>query len=123
MNPTREHLPGLELAKEHLDSITNWGGADSLSKLITQAQAATPAEPVAWIITDINGDSYFAYDRQTPSDTPLYAHPPAPDAELIELLRIAWNHMPSPESPDLDPQHVEELVAWHMRASATLSNV
>ena len=35
-------------------------------------------EAVAWIVTDMNGDSYFAYDRQTPRDTPLYAAPPAP---------------------------------------------
>lgn len=35
-------------------------------------------EPVAWIVTDMNGDSYFAYDRQTPSDKPLYTSPPAP---------------------------------------------
>jgi len=29
-------------------------------------------EPVAWIVTDMNGDSYFAYDKQTSSDKPLY---------------------------------------------------
>lgn len=36
-------------------------------------------EPVAWIVTDMNGDSYFAYDKQTPDDEPLYASHPAPD--------------------------------------------
>lgn len=34
-------------------------------------------EPVAWIVTDMNGDSYFAYDKQTPSDKPLYTSQPA----------------------------------------------
>lgn len=42
--------------------------------------------------------------------------------ELLELLRLAWKHMPSPESPDLDPQHVDELAVWHMQASALLQS-
>ncbi|MBW1249017.1 hypothetical protein I7860_20270 [Pseudomonas tolaasii] len=46
--------------------------------------AATPqGEPVAWIVTDMNGDSYFAHDRQTPSDKPLYAEQPAPVAVVL----------------------------------------
>lgn len=39
-------------------------------------EPAAQGEPVAWIVTDMNGDSYFAYDRQTPNDKPLYAEQP-----------------------------------------------
>jgi len=39
--------------------------------------AAQPqGEPVAWIVTDMNDDTYFAYDKQTPNDKPLYAEQP-----------------------------------------------
>lgn len=53
-------------------------------------------EPAAWIVTDMNGDSYFAYDKQTPSDKPLYTSPPAPVAvvtrEQVEIVAesIYW---------------------------------
>ncbi len=94
MNPAREHLAGLETAKEHLDSITNWGGADSLSKLIALAKAAPQAEPVAWMLADAVGGSMLEFQRDLlledqcrygGSIEPLYPRP-APDAELIELL-------------------------------------
>lgn len=61
-------------------------------ELLTSAAAmlaaapASPqaAQPVAWIVTDMNGDSYFAYDRQTPNDKPLYTHADAGEVERLK---------------------------------------
>lgn len=53
--------------------------ADISASVATQPQG----EPVAWIVTDMNGDNYFAYDRQTPNDKPLYAEQTAPVAVVL----------------------------------------
>lgn len=51
------------------------------------AAAQPQGEPVAWIVTDMNGDSYFAYDKQTPNDKPLYTEQPAPVAVVLPERR------------------------------------
>lgn len=50
---------------------------------LSYAAPVVDRQPVAWVVTDMNGDNYFAYDKQTPNDKPLYAEPPAPVAVVL----------------------------------------
>ncbi|MFL1549712.1 hypothetical protein ACI77I_11495 [Pseudomonas sp. D47] len=79
-----------------------------------QPAAQPQGEPVAWIVTDMNGDNYFAYDRQTPNDKPLYAEQPAPVAaapnygslDAVQRLALCRGDMPvaAPVVPELTPE-------------------
>lgn len=116
-NPNREHLAGLELALSEvhkagiksgtlthmvLKNLLNQAcaGKESAVHGTDQAKAAPQAEPVAYAAFADNGnirmwcrsalDVTRITDEHGNKAVPLYTHPPAPDAELIELLRDCY---------------------------------
>lgn len=90
----------LAIATTHATANWSAGVRDKLRALLDKevsGDSRAPqhqGEPVAWIVTDMNGDSYFAYDRQTPNDKPLYAEQPAPVA-VVMPSRLSWSGIAS----------------------------
>lgn len=76
-NPTIDGVSreDIKLSAEALEGI---GAFSALHKRLRALLDAPVVErkPDAWIVTDMNGDSYFAYDKQTPSDKALYTVAP-----------------------------------------------
>lgn len=113
MTINRDHLATQKILDLIMDECRHWHGRDearrggfailyaAAKEIADQAQAAPEAEPAAWIVTDMNGDSYFAYDRQTPADQPLYGAPQHDD-ELVELLHWLRNSINCTTENDRD---------------------
>lgn len=57
---------------------------EELRAFLAQPAEQHLGEPVAWMVTDMNGDSYFAYDMQTPADKPLYTRPAEQTAQKYD---------------------------------------
>ena len=102
MTATREHLAGLELAFKQVNSD---GGFDEESLLRLIAEAQSTPEPVqgeavaCWIKSSVPGADIVVLGNpadihQAATDTkiPLYTSAAKPDAELVELLLIAYEH-------------------------------
>jgi hypothetical protein len=85
-NPNREHLAGLELALSIADTVsTDSVSVGELMQLIAQAKGAPQAEPVAtYMGTDWAAQSQFMAEcASLEPGTELFAHRPAPVAELV----------------------------------------
>ena len=78
----------IEAAAERFARAQIFDFSSKLHALLAQPAAQCQGEPVAWIVTDMNGDSYFAYDKQTPSDKPLYTHADAGEVERLRELSV-----------------------------------
>lgn len=102
MTATREHLAGLELAFKQVNSD---GGFDEESLLRLIAEAQSTPEPVqgeavaCWIKSSVPGADIVVLGNpadihQAATDTkiPLYTSAAKPDAEMVELLLIAYEH-------------------------------
>jgi len=93
---TREHLKGLELAREcvgYSNSETSaWDKCDELDDLIAQASGAPEQEPVAWLAGKTIWENRSSAVRYAASRMllvrPLYAAPPSAQdaAGLVEAL-------------------------------------
>jgi hypothetical protein len=93
----KEAADGLGFVFSHGDEECNGIISADMAEEIYQVMIdAKPAEqhqgePVAWIVTDMNGDSYFAYDKQTSSDKPLFTRAdPAEVERLREGITKHW---------------------------------
>jgi len=124
MTATREHLSGLELARETLNHwpVTGLVAAKlALDQLIAEAQSAEPVQGEAVFFVDPEalafGDrSTRSYRRKNDVATlPLYTSPDKPDAELVELLQTISGIFPADMSDDKSSRtgwlpHIREAV-------------
>lgn len=79
-NKYRCTVSQLEIHKKDIEELRALLADHPEEPLAMVTAPVVERQPVAWIGTDMNGDSYLTYDKQTPSDKPLYAERPAPVA-------------------------------------------
>jgi hypothetical protein len=114
-------------------AITDVDPADLIAAAKTPAPANGATYPIVrrvrahlYTCACVTGDSGVCDCGAVVDGVPVEVKPDhSADDKMVrvtrELLQAAWRHMPSPDSPDIDPQHAEELSEWHLAASALLA--